>query len=221
MKTERGFTLVEMLVAIVVLALLALMGWRGLEAQVRTRDHVSERMDQIARLQTGLSQWTTDLEAMVDVGFVPALDFDGRSLRITRVDPHLDGQPLRVVAWSQRTIDGQPKGRSSWLRWQSPPLSSPEELIQAWSQAQRWAGNPSQQDLALEVAVTPLTSWQLLYYRQNSWSHPLSSPGGEAKPVDSRIPDGIRLTLQLASGQPLEGPLVKDWLRPADAERRP
>lgn len=221
MKSERGLTLVEMLVAIVVLALLALMGWRGLDAQLRTREHVSDRVDQIARLQTGLAQWTNDLEAMVDMGLVPALDFDGRSLRITRVDPHLEGQPLRVVAWSQRTIEGQAQGRGSWVRWQSPPLSNPEQLIQAWSQAQRWASQPSQQDLLHEVVVVPLSGWQLLYYRENSWSNPLSSPGGDTKPAESSIPEGIRLTLQLAPGRALEGALVKDWLRPSDAQRRP
>lgn len=222
-KPARGFTLIELLVAITVLSVLALMGWRGLDTLLRTRSQVQERTAQVSRLQTGLAQWSADLQAMIDTGSVAPLDFDGLVLRITRVDRSLPGQPLRVVAWSRRLVAQQHPG-GSWVRWQSPPLSQREDLTQAWAQAQRWARNPSQDDLTREVAIYGIDGWQLRYFRNNSWSNPLSaddapaagSPGRVADAKNPVLPDGIRLTLQLSRDQAMTGALVYDWSLPFD-----
>jgi general secretion pathway protein J len=184
MHRMRGFTLVELMVAIAVLALIALLGWRGLDTLLRTREAVDGRMREVAQLQTGLAQWRADLDAMTSVGQTPAIDFDGLVLRITRIDRSLPGQPLRVVAWSRRVLPEQHGGRGSWVRWQSPALSQRAELTLAWNQAQLWARSPRQEELAREVAIAGIEGWQLLYFRKNSWSNPLSaddvaqSPGG-------------------------------------------
>ncbi len=53
---RRGFTLVELLVAIAVLALLALVSWRGLDAMVRAQHQTREHADAVATLQTVLDQ---------------------------------------------------------------------------------------------------------------------------------------------------------------------
>ncbi|MEI7785164.1 MAG: prepilin-type N-terminal cleavage/methylation domain-containing protein [Betaproteobacteria bacterium] len=224
MQRERGFTLIELLVAITVMSVLALMGWRGLDVLLRARSQVKEQTAQVSRLQTGLAQWSADLQAMIDTGSVPPLDFDGLVLRITRVDRSLPGQPLRVVAWSRRVIAEQHQGRGSWVRWQSPPLTERAQLDPAWAQAQRWARNPSQDDLALEVAIYGIEGWQLRYFRNNSWSNPLSADGrseasaspGQASPPSPGLPEGLRLELQLSREQALAGSLVQDWARPFD-----
>lgn len=227
MRRSRGFTLIELLVAIAVMSVLALMGWRGLDVLLRTGSQVQDKTAQVSRLQTGLAQWSADLQAMVETETVPAMDFDGLVLRITRVDRSLPGQPLRVVAWSRRVIVDQHQGRGSWVRWQSPPLSQREALSQAWAQAQRWARNPSQDDLAREVAIYGIERWQLRYFRNNSWSNPLSaddqtSESASASDAIARAtgtPDGVRLVLQLGREQALTGTLVHDWSRPSDSLR--
>ena len=50
--TGRGFTLVEVLVALVVMATMAAMAWRGIDALVRSREIAQVRLAQTARLQT-------------------------------------------------------------------------------------------------------------------------------------------------------------------------
>lgn len=231
MRGARGFTLVEVLVAISVLALLALMGWRGIETVLSTRTRVTYQTAQVAQWQTGLAQWRADLQAMTEMGAVPALDFDGLVLRMTRVDRSLPGQPLRVVAWSRRIIAHQHQGLGSWVRWQSPPLSNRSDLALAWAQAQRWARNPSQDDLTGEVALAGIDSWQLLYFRKNSWSNPLSasdtSPAGpttssaQAAPPAPALPEGIRLVLRVRQEAGIQGALIQDWARLNDADTRP
>jgi general secretion pathway protein J len=222
MHRMRGFTLVELMVAIAVLALIALLGWRGLDTLLRTREAVDGRMREVAQLQTGLAQWRADLDAMTPVGQTPAIDFDGLVLRITRIDRSLPEQPLRVVAWSRRVLPEQHGGRGSWVRWQSPPLSQRAELDLAWNQAQLWARSPRQEDLARDVAIVGLEGWQLLYFRKNSWSNPLSADDvvqapGAAKADPKALPDGVRLVLRLAAGQSLGATLVSDWATGAGA----
>src|SRR5207244_792790 len=57
MRRLHGFTLVELLVALFVLALLASLSWRGLDSMIRTREQTEARADEILTLQTGLAQW--------------------------------------------------------------------------------------------------------------------------------------------------------------------
>lgn len=215
-QRQAGLTLVELLVAIGIMAVMALLSWRGIDGLLRTQQAVRERTDEVAVLQTGLAQWNADLEAMVELAPVPALDFDGRVLRVVRVDRSLPDLPVRVVGWSRRAT---PQGGGHWVRWQSPPVRERQALLQAWQRAQQWAQMPSAEDAAQEVAVVGLDRWQLLYFRNNAWSNPLSSAGNDgASSADARsaaaLPDGIRLILRLPAGHPLAGEITRDWMRP-------
>ena len=60
MRRTRGFTLIELLVAISVMALLALMSWRGLDGMARAQAQNRERGDAVLTLQTALAQWGAD-----------------------------------------------------------------------------------------------------------------------------------------------------------------
>lgn len=196
---------------------------------LRTQEAVRERMNRVSVLQTGLEQWTTDLEAMIEQAPLPAVDFDGQVLRLVRVDASLPGNPLRVVGWSRRTVPQAHQGRGSWVRWQSAPIQDRQALQQAWQRAQQWAQMASGAADAQEVAVVGIDGWQLLYFRNNAWSNPLSSAGsdGNTATTDSANtltatapPDGIRLMLRLSAGHPLAGEITHDWMRPVTQEDR-
>ncbi|WP_394788956.1 type II secretion system protein J [Rhodoferax sp.] len=214
MQRQRGFTLVELLVALMVMALMAVLSWRGLDGMTRAQSQTQQRADEILTLQAGLSQWTADLDALQSLAGATALDWDGRGLRLTRrsSDPNATG-PL-VVAWSRRELNGT----DQWLRWQSPQVHNRAELAQAWARAALWAQNPGDAEKRDETALTPLADWQLFYYREGAWSNPLSSSSTTAatvgSTVDTSVPDGIRLVLTLPPGQALSGVLTHDWIRP-------
>lgn len=215
----RGFTLVELLVALSVMALLAMLSWRGLDGMTRAQAQTRQRADEILAIQAGLAQWQADLNAAIHLAPTPAIDWDGRGLRLVRrsSDPLAPG-PL-VVAWTRRNVDGT----DQWLRWQSPALRDRTQLAQAWEQAALWAQNPGDEQKQREVAVTPLADWRIFFFRDGAWSNPLSSSAttvttpasiGGGAVVDTSIPDGVRLVLTLPPGQALVGLLTQDWVRP-------
>lgn len=217
MRASRGFTLVELLVALFVLALLATLSWRGIDGMMRARQQTEARADEVLALQTGLAQWGADLEAIVEFAPLGALDWNGRVLRLTRRSSLSPADGVRVVGWTRR------EGR--WLRWESPPITTRGELDAAWLLADLWSQNPSDAMRRREVAIAPLEEWQVFFWRNDSWTNPLSSDGaapgaglqGRAGAGGTRagtLPEGVRLVLQLPPGRAISGRLQRDWVRP-------
>ena len=67
-----GFTLIELLVAITIMALMAVLSWRGLDGMTRAQSQTSQRADEVLTLQAGLAQWKVDLDALTQTP-VPGL----------------------------------------------------------------------------------------------------------------------------------------------------
>lgn len=59
---QEGFTLVEMLVALTIMALISLMSWRGLDAVLHADEQLSRQARQTQALFNVLSQMGRDLE---------------------------------------------------------------------------------------------------------------------------------------------------------------
>jgi general secretion pathway protein J len=218
MRHQRGFTLVELLVSLFVLALLASLSWRGLDGMVRAREAVEARADEMLALQTGLAQWSADLDAIA--AFPPAapLEWNGRVLRLTRRSSLAPEDGVRVVGWTRR--------QGQWLRWESRPVLTRGDLDAAWLEADLWSQTPSDAMRRQEVAIAALEDWQIFYFRENAWTNPLSTPAGtegtstgtvataQGARSTGTLPDGVRLVLQLPAGRAFVGRLQKDWVRP-------
>ncbi len=211
-----------MLVALTIMAVMAMMTWRGIDGMARAQDSTRRYTDDVLALQAGLSQWRADLDAMmvwpVTEGSAPntsaatqrSVSWDGRLMRITRMSAGDPAAGLRVVAWTRRT-DGQ------WLRWQSAPFISQSAWQAAWESANVWSQVGTEQtgtpNGPQAVRVANASEWQLHYFRNNAWTNPLSS-GAESGTAVDLLPDGIRLMITLAPGQAINGPMVIDWVRP-------
>jgi general secretion pathway protein J len=229
----RGFTLIELLVALGIMALLALMSWRGLDALLRAARTMREHGAALLGLQAGLTQWRIDLDQRVESPYLPVLDWDGRVLRLLRSSPAGTDEAWQVVAWTQRLAAGS----LQWTRWQSAPLSRRAELLNAWQEASAWGratgdlkpannnhgtgatdvngkapGGANANPEASAVAVTPLIGWQLLHYRGGQWlrAETLTVPARETdaagRPRTAVPQAGAGTAGGLAAGSPaLEG----------------
>ena len=184
----HGFTLVEVMVALVVMAVLAGLAWRGIDGMMRARDTTQDALDRTDRLVTVMAQWDQDLRMVFDEGSVPTLRFDGRSLRLVR---RADGA-LRLVVWTLQ--DGR------WTRWASAPATRQGELQDAWMRSQLPAPDAAGPVTLLEG----VDGWQLYYFRGGQRSNAQSTgdlvvaPGAAASaPAREALPDGVELVLQL------------------------
>ena len=189
-RRSAGFTLVEVLVALLLMAILSGMAWQGLDGVLRARQSSLQSVESTTRLATVLTQWEQDLQAVQDSGVVPPLSFDGQTLRLTR---RVEGG-LALVAWSVR--GGQ------WQRWASAAMQRSTALQQTWMASQQLQGHePGHLQLADEAS-----EWQLHFYRGNGWSNAQSSGdlktdaaggGGTPPVVREELPQAVRLMITL------------------------
>lgn len=218
MRKARGFTLIELMVAIAAMALLALMSWRGLDAMGRAETQNRTRADAVLTLQTALAQWGADLDATVTLSQIQAMDWNGSALRLTRRSTDSSSPVMYVVAWALRA---DPNTGTTWRRWQSPGFTTRSGWQQAWDGAASWAGDSSagmagdSGTAGAEVTLMPLADWQLSYFLNGSWGQAVSAQSlAAAAGGGAPMPDGVRVVLNLPEGNALAGLLVRDWVRP-------
>ncbi len=198
---HRGFTLIEVLVAIVVMAIMSLMAWQGVDGIVRARDSNQTRLEQTLRMETVIAQWEQDLASLQESTAVPALTCDGQTLRLTR---RAEGG-LQVVAWSLRPDNSN----SIWQRWAGPAVTTTTALQESWLRTQQFQGNETGQLRAL----SGLDNWQVYFFQGNAWANCQSSGDTAASGVQRLVlPSGVRLVLAFAPGSGLNGSLVRDTL---------
>lgn len=129
----RGFTLIEMVIAVALLAIVALMSYRALTGIIRGQQGVVDTMTDLREADRLFDQLAIDLADAVpdaDLG-AHAIAFDATQLRIVRrADGSDDGEgPPRWQAVRYRSAEG--------VLWRelSPPLASRAEARAALSAA--------------------------------------------------------------------------------------
>jgi general secretion pathway protein J len=201
----RGFTLVEVLVALALMALLASLSWQGIASVADAKRDSDARVNRTLRAGTVLAQWEQDLAQVHDTALVPALTFDGATLRLVRRRD--DG--VQVVAWALR------EGR--WMRWTSPAVTRAAALQEQWLASQQLLGNEPGQLTLLD----DIEAWQVYFYRVNAWSNAQSSAGavppagGPSAPQRTPLPTGVRVVLTQRGGSAEGAPaptLTRDLL---------
>ncbi|MYM29004.1 prepilin-type N-terminal cleavage/methylation domain-containing protein [Duganella sp. CY15W] len=104
----RGFTLIELLLAISILAIIAVLGWRGLDSIVRSRATLNNDMEQTRGLQLAFAQMQSDCENLASSTLLRNRPFlQAEDNRITLVRMVLgENQPTRLQVVSYRVANG-------------------------------------------------------------------------------------------------------------------
>jgi general secretion pathway protein J len=206
-NATRGFTLIEVLVAMFIMAILAVMAWQGVDGIVNARTASQGRIEQLLKLNTVLAQFQQDLESMQDSGALPQPmpSFDGISMRLTRRTE----KGLQLVVWSLRG--------GTWLRWEGTPVTTTQALQDQWMNSQQFIGNESGQ----LRTITGITEWQSYCFRDNAWSNCQSSagtntvgatppPGAASAPVSADPLKALRVVLSFGQGSGFNGSVTRD-----------
>jgi general secretion pathway protein J len=136
----RGFTLIEMLVAITILAVIAILSWRGLDAVMNGRTTITNAMEDERVVAQLFDQMRIDARqaATDDEAGQPAIAIGGNGVQIVRGLYAVNASPrLEVVRY--RLVDGRV------IRYASPPLANVGEVRRALSAgdgADGWSSIP-------------------------------------------------------------------------------
>ena len=181
-RRPGGFTLVEVLVALFVMALMAALAWRGVDGVLRGRDAGRDAIDRTVLLATVMSQWQTDLQSLHQESGATTLHFDGRSMRLARKS---EGG-LQLVVWS---LDG-----GKLQRWSSQTTTRLAEVLQAQVLSQQLQGNEPGHVQLLDGVST----WNALRYfaEDNGWSN-FGSNADLEEGGRSRMPVAVRVIITL------------------------
>ena len=193
MTTSRsgGFTLVELLVAISILGMVAVLGWRGLDGIVRARANLTEQMEVTRGMQLAFAQMQSDSEHMADpllVGNRQTLDSsDGRLTLVRTV--LLENTASRVQVISYRLIDGV------LLRRESAATRDLTQLDVLWKAA------ISDTDTTPPVALqSGIAAMQMLIWQNGVWRQSVSG---------NVVAQGLQVAMQV---QNAEAPMSKSFL---------
>jgi general secretion pathway protein J len=198
-QKPKGFTLIELLVAISILAMVAVLGWRGLDGIVRARVALTQQMEVTRGMQLAFAQMQSDCEHIpvdgVLLGTRPYLLFDNDKLTLVRM-VLLENEPTRLQVVSYRLREGV------LLRRESAVTRNMTELDVMWKAATSDADPAA--PVALQAGITGIGvqnwvggQWQMI-------QAPLV--GGPAPPGSAF---GLQVVLQTKD---LAAPMIKTFL---------
>lgn len=213
-RAAGGFTLVEVLVSLLILAVLAATAWKGVDAISTAREVADGNLKQTLRLQAVVTQFEADMAQIVDTQTIPAgaLQFDGANLRFTRKS----ATGVRVVVWAIR--------RGQLVRWTSPPTTKVGDLEKYWMSSFQLRGR----EPGTLVALKGVDQFQIYCFRNGSLNNCQSTgdvrravvppPGStpqdiaraQAAALYQVLPQAVRCQIMFGEGSGFTGRLSRD-----------
>lgn len=202
-----GFTLIELLVAISILAIVAVLGWRGLDSIVRARVTLNEQLEETRGMQLSFSQLQSDLARMASPQLIfkrAPLQADQDRLQLIRVS-YSENQPPRLQVVTYRLQNG------ALTRQESAPTRDLIELDAFWQAGlENTATTPA---IPLQSGLSAMAT-RLWLNDRPGW-RPTTGPSAvtpamfltpsvataPGAPSTQLMPTGLELTLQLRSNE--------------------
>ncbi|WP_460952807.1 prepilin-type N-terminal cleavage/methylation domain-containing protein [Pseudomonas marginalis] len=190
-RSQHGFTLIEVMVAIMLMAVVSLIAWRGLDSVTRADQHLQASTEQTEVLLRALNQMQRDIslrasveltapDAPQDTGLaaitVRSSDSKGFRLDVIRSAP-VAGDGLQRVRW---WLKGDALYRAAAPTRDRYPLPASKDglvvltgvsdlQVRVWEPDKGWrqlSGNRREDPLGLEISLVRQTPQGVETYRQ-------------------------------------------------------
>ena len=187
---SRGFTLLELLVAITVLSIVSMIAWRGLDSLVATRERLEPEVDDVRSLLTAFGQMERDLTQVTNPAFLGlttsplniGVAEGGQVIELARVASPVADRATEVQTVFYRVVDG------SLVRQATPPLPAFDRANAESFETARLMGNVQSMTVRL---------WQV----PGGWVSPFNSDGSRLQiPGGTTVP-GVEVTLLRTDGK--------------------
>ena len=153
-RSARGFTLLELLVAITLLAILAVIAWRGLDSMTRTHEALAQRDERIEALKTAYAQFDADCTQLADPNTLSRSPVEVDANRVLMVrDRRDDGQPPAWQVVLYRIVDGRLE------RLQTQPITNRGDLRNALDNLRQGGVGAARYLLANNVDSISARAW--------------------------------------------------------------
>ena len=189
---SRGFTLLELLVAITVLSIVSMIAWRGLDSLVATRERLEPEVDDVRSLLTAFGQMERDLTQVTNPAFLGlatsplniGIADGGQVIEVARVASPVADRATEVQTVFYRVVDG------SLVRQATPPLPAFDRANAENFETARLMGNI--QSISVRV-------WQV----PTGWVSPFNPDASGTQPTARTLaaPPGIEVTLLRTDGK--------------------
>jgi general secretion pathway protein J len=201
-----GFTLVELLVAISILAMVAVLGWRGLDGIVRARVALTEQMETTRGMQLAFAQMQSDCEHMaVDRDLLDKRAFllaDDNRMTLVRTS-FIENEPMRLQVVAYRVRDGVLTRRES---------IGTRDLVQLdvlWKAATSDADPTAPVVLQAGVTGMLIQTWENNQWRPQTQGATQQGTQQQPQQIVDVVPTGLQVALQVRQS---ETPMVKAFL---------
>ena len=190
-KSQQGFTLIEVMVAIMLMALVSVIAWRGLDSVTRADQHLQASTEQTEGLLRALNQMQRDISLRASVELAePGTAKDAGLAAVTVRSSDSKGFRLEVIRSAPATGDGLQRVRW-WLKGDSLyraaapardrfPLPAAKDgvvvlagvsdvQVRVWDKEKGWrqlSGNKREEPLGLEISLVRQTPQGVEHYRQ-------------------------------------------------------
>ena len=189
-----GFTLLELLVAISVLAIVSMISWRGLDSLLTMRERLEPEGDEVRAVLTTFGQLERDLAqvttpAIFNLRTSPVnvrASSQGPVLEILRIAPTTVVAPTSVQTVFWRVGDG------ALIR----QVSAPRRTFEA----------PDAEQLSSARLLKDVAAIRIRLWRDVAWVDPLAAGAAEPPAVAPpgglvQVPQGIEITIERADGR--------------------
>lgn len=194
-RPPRGFTLLELLVAITVLSIVSMIAWRGLDSLVLTRERLEPESDEVRALLAAFGQMERDLAQIVTPSLVglsssPVVvraSSQGPVLEVLRTAANDGRAPTALQTVFYRVDDGR--------------------LIRQASAPRRTLAAQAEEQLSSARLLDRVKGIRIRLWRDVAWADPLI--GGAEPPapppnlpgVVVPVPQGVEIVVERNDGR--------------------